>query len=109
MYPLLKIGYQRLKAKIKDKKEKPPLPDFDIGEEYVEIIYRQFVLYNAQVAFPLSTLLNFVASIVEYWLDKVRMLKFSKEPEKTYATKSVQILLAVGLSVIAILSAVNPG
>lgn len=57
-------------------------PEFDLAEEYLQILYRQFLLYLGTPAFPLIGVLGFLANLVEYPLDKFRMLRVCQEPKR---------------------------
>jgi len=55
-------------------------PDFDIAEEYLELLYRQYLIYLAIPIFPSVALMALVLGAVEYPLDKFVLLKLSKTP-----------------------------
>eukprot|EP00754_Rhynchopus_humris_P041259 Rhum_TRINITY_DN24852_c0_g1::Rhum_TRINITY_DN24852_c0_g1_i1::g.180286::m.180286 len=52
-------------------------PQFEISVEYLELFGRNYVMYMASVIFPLATVLSFVGLLIDYWLDKWRLMKIS--------------------------------
>jgi len=68
-----------LRSKGSDESE---LPDFDVAEEYLELLYRQFVLYMGMLTLPLLTFVALITNIVEYPLDKFRMLRMCQRPKR---------------------------
>jgi len=57
-------------------------PEFDVAQELIELLYRQFVLYTGMVTMPILAFLGLIANIVEYPLDKARMLYFCRPPKR---------------------------
>jgi len=57
-------------------------PDFNIAEEYLQVLYRQFILYVGTLVFPLIGILGFIANLIEYPIDKYRMLRVCREPRR---------------------------
>lgn len=55
-------------------------PEFDLAEEYLELIYRQFIVYLAFAIIPLVPILGLIANIVEYRIDKYRLLRICQHP-----------------------------
>lgn len=48
---------------------------FDIVEEYIDMIYRQFVLYLAGIIIPMIYVLGFVVGIIEYYfINRIRII-----------------------------------
>ncbi|KAF0975758.1 hypothetical protein FDP41_005085 [Naegleria fowleri] len=91
----------------KDKEVVIHKPEFDVSEEYLELIYRQYIIYNGFVSFPLITLIGFVASLFELYLDKFRLIKLSSKPPLT--TGSVKSVVAGFLILASILAIINWG
>eukprot|EP01122_Echinamoeba_exundans_P012425 TRINITY_DN5183_c0_g2_i2.p1 TRINITY_DN5183_c0_g2~~TRINITY_DN5183_c0_g2_i2.p1 ORF type:complete len:345 (+),score=55.47 TRINITY_DN5183_c0_g2_i2:410-1444(+) len=54
--------------------------DFDVAEEYLELLYRQFIVYMGMTVFPTIGFFGMLVNIVEYPLDKWRLLRISKTP-----------------------------
>ena len=82
-------------------------PDFDVSEEYLEVIYRQYLIYCGMASFPMMTFLGLIASITELYLDKLRLLKLCKKPPMTNG--SVKSVVCFFLIVAAILPMLNWG
>lgn len=55
-------------------------PEFDVAEEYLEVMYRQFIIYLAFPIFPLVAALGLVCNVVEYRVDKYRLLRICQHP-----------------------------
>jgi len=55
-------------------------PEFDLAEEYLELIYRQFIIYLAFAIIPLVPILGLLANVVEYRVDKYRLLRICQQP-----------------------------
>jgi len=57
-------------------------PEFDIAQEYLEIFYRQFIIYLGMTVFPALAVLGFIANIIEYPLHRLRMLRVCQRPKR---------------------------
>eukprot|EP00026_Physarum_polycephalum_P006587 Phypoly_transcript_06635.p1 GENE.Phypoly_transcript_06635~~Phypoly_transcript_06635.p1 ORF type:complete len:520 (+),score=74.89 Phypoly_transcript_06635:157-1716(+) len=55
-------------------------PEFDLAEEYLELAYRQFIIYLAFAIVPLVAVLGMLANMVEYRVDKYRLLRICQQP-----------------------------
>jgi len=55
-------------------------PEFDVAEEYLEVMYRQFIVYLAFAIVPLAPVLGLICNIVEYRVDKYRLLRICQHP-----------------------------
>eukprot|EP00163_Fabomonas_tropica_P017762 TRINITY_DN3150_c0_g2_i10.p1 TRINITY_DN3150_c0_g2~~TRINITY_DN3150_c0_g2_i10.p1 ORF type:complete len:209 (-),score=40.93 TRINITY_DN3150_c0_g2_i10:423-1049(-) len=55
-------------------------PEFDLSEEYLELLSRQFIIYMGMSTFPLITLIGVLAMILEIYLDKARLIKVCQTP-----------------------------
>ena len=82
-------------------------PDFDVSEEYLEVIYRQYLIYSGMASFPMITLIALVASILELYLDKWRLVKLCKKPPMTNG--SVKTVVSFFLTCSAVLPILNWG
>jgi len=58
------------------------LPEFDVAFEYLEVFYRQFVIYIGMFVFPMMALLGFITNVLELPLDKFRMLYVCQRPRR---------------------------
>ncbi|KAL0220143.1 hypothetical protein P9112_005796 [Eukaryota sp. TZLM1-RC] len=52
--------------------------EFDTSDEYVEVIYRMFLLSVGSSFFPLLGILVFIGQFLEYYHDKISLLKLFK-------------------------------
>jgi len=55
-------------------------PEFDVSTEYLELLYRQFVLYLAMSVCPLVAPLSFLGNLWEYPIDKWTLLNLARTP-----------------------------
>jgi hypothetical protein len=55
-------------------------PDFDIALEYLELLYRQLILYIGFPIFPPLVFITLLGNFVEYMIDKWVLLKLSRTP-----------------------------
>jgi len=55
-------------------------PEFDVAEEYLEVLYRQFIVYLAFSIFPVVAVFGIVCNIVEYKVDKYILLRICQHP-----------------------------
>eukprot|EP00761_Pharyngomonas_kirbyi_P011920 gb/GECH01011946.1/.p1 GENE.gb/GECH01011946.1/~~gb/GECH01011946.1/.p1 ORF type:complete len:683 (+),score=139.05 gb/GECH01011946.1/:1-2049(+) len=103
------IPYAQLKWKQwrEGEVEEKDKPEFDTSDEYLEVLYRQHILYLALPAFPMITFLVFIASILELYLDKYRLIKICQRPPRTQG--SIKTFLALFLLIAALLALGNPG
>ncbi|KAI9184027.1 hypothetical protein H9P43_003080 [Blastocladiella emersonii ATCC 22665] len=81
------------------------LPEFDVAAEYVELLYRQYLLYQGSAHFPLIALLGAVINAVEYPLDKYRLLRMSKPPR--IVNRTLQHEIAMVLFLVAIVGLIG--
>ncbi|KAM9973689.1 hypothetical protein ACTFIW_010806 [Dictyostelium discoideum] len=57
-------------------------PEFEISEEYLEILYRQFIVYLGLPIYPIVALFGVVCNIVEYYVDRFRLIRICKKPHR---------------------------
>lgn len=67
-------------------------PEFDTAEEYLELIYRQYMIYISMAIFPLVTLIGCLANMVEIKVDKYRLFKLCKKPPRTRASNRKMLI-----------------
>mmetsp|Transcript_5565 Transcript_5565/g.20936 ORF Transcript_5565/g.20936 Transcript_5565/m.20936 type:complete len:614 (-) Transcript_5565:3850-5691(-) len=82
-------------------------PEFNITEEYVELIYREYLIYLSTPAFPLAPLLGLVGGFAELFVDRVKLMRFCRKPP--IANASMKSTLSFFLLFIAVFAAFNPG
>ena len=80
-------------------------PEFDISDEYLEVVYRQYIVYCGMASFPMITLLASIASVFELYLDKWRLLKVcQKPPVINGSAKSVVTFFLVVISILPLMN-----
>ncbi|KAL9648612.1 hypothetical protein ABK040_016245 [Willaertia magna] len=82
-------------------------PEFDVGEEYLEVIYRQYLIYCGFSTFPMITFISVLGTVAELYLDKFRLLKVCKKPPMT--NTSLKTFVSFYLICIALLPIINWG
>lgn len=82
-------------------------PEFDVAEEYLELIHRQYIVYCGMVSFPFLPALGVVANFVEFYVDKYRLYKICQKPPLIVG--STKTLVAGFLGAACILSLLNWG
>jgi TMC domain len=82
-------------------------PQFELTPNYLEIIYRQYVIFIGMVASPLVSLLAVVATAVEYVLDKATLTRIAKKPPRS--VESNRSLVTVFAFAVAIAAMINIG
>eukprot|EP00727_Mastigamoeba_balamuthi_P002553 m51a1_g12295 hypothetical protein (619) ;mRNA; f:318779-321401 len=68
----------------------PEKPEFDLAEEYLEIIYRQFMIYLAFPYFPMITLLGVFGNLLEVVIDRYRLFRVCKKPPRLDGSMKTQ-------------------
>jgi Calcium-activated chloride channel len=63
-------------------------PAFDLTDEYVELLYRQFIVGLGLFVVPILPLVACVGNMAEYWLDRYRMMRIAATPKRTNNTHS---------------------
>jgi len=77
-------------------------PEFDVAEEYLDLLYRQFIIYMAIPIFPAVTFVALVANFLDYPLDKLKLLRISKTPP--HLSGSMRSYVVFFMTVTAVLS-----
>lgn len=113
---ILEIGIPYLKMKFqqqqnKEKQDVDLRPEFQIEEEYLELIFRQYIIYNAMIYFPMVTLFNVVISYVEIYVDKFRLVEMCKSPSKNTSAsiRPYQYMLMQSMLFIALAAVFSHG
>lgn len=85
-------------------------PEFNIAEEYISLIYRQFIIYNAMVSFPLAPTVGVIAGLIEYQIDKVKITKLTQKADTLILTSmNAQIILILAVTGLSFLAMLNMG
>ncbi|KAH3756469.1 DUF590 family protein [Pelomyxa schiedti] len=99
IYPLVKKCFCCCctDTKINSRKDRP---EFDLAEEYLEILYRQFVIYLGMPFFPLITLLALLANVIEVGIDRLRLTKICKKPPALSGSMKKQLIFYMFVSAV---------
>ncbi len=98
LFKLLKITSNK-----SDEEQKPV---FDLAEEFIELFYRQYIVFSAVTIFPIVGLFAFVVTCCEYPLDKFKLLKMCQQPKRI--NNNLTIFIVLLLSCTAITSLFSP-
>ncbi|KAH3767774.1 DUF590 family protein [Pelomyxa schiedti] len=88
-------------SKVTSRKQRP---EFDLAEEYLEILYRQFVICFGMPFFPLLAVLGFIVNLIEVFVDRIRLIYICKKPPMVAA--SLRRRLIFYMFITAVLSVV---
>jgi hypothetical protein len=61
-------------------------PGFDLADEYTEVAYRQYVVGVGIFVCPFLPVLSLIATALEFWLDRYRLLRICRKPKKIQTT-----------------------
>ena len=81
-----KLRYCVMKKKLDKQADDAKRPDFDLTEEYLSVIYRQFVILIGVPVFPMISLLAFISNVIETYLDRYRLFRVCKVPKPSNTT-----------------------
>jgi len=95
--------YRHRAIKKLKKKSKPYKPiQFDIAFEYMELFYRQYIMYLGMTVLPVIVPICIIINYVEYLSDKYRLLLLSRETKKVVLSAFNQWAYFVPLSMSAL-------
>lgn len=81
------------------------LPKFDIALEYLQVVYRQYLVIMAMVVCPFSIFLSMVGFIIDYLSKKFILVKLSGVPRKVESSqKNFLTAILVFIAVCALLT-----
>uniref|UniRef100_A0A7S3YPN1 Anoctamin transmembrane domain-containing protein n=2 Tax=Lotharella globosa TaxID=91324 RepID=A0A7S3YPN1_9EUKA len=60
--------------------------EFILSQEYVELVYRMFLLHLGFLVAPMIVIFGLLANLMEYWIDKYRLLRVCHKPKVTSST-----------------------
>ena len=89
------------------RRSKPYKPvQFDIAFEYMELFYRQYVMYLGMTVFPAIVPIAIIINLIEYASDKYRLLLLSRETKKVVLSAFNQwaYFVPCTMSVLAVLA-----
>jgi len=61
-------------------------PEFHLADEYVSVTYRQFIVFFGMPVMPFMPFLGLAGSCIDYWFDKIRLLRIAGKPKRTNNT-----------------------
>lgn len=56
---------------------------FNIPEHYTRVFYNQFLINQVIVFMPIASLIGCLGGLLQYWIEKYKLLKVSRKPEKS--------------------------
>lgn len=57
------------------------LPEFNVSDHLLQLIYRQFIIYIGFIIFPLIGILGLVAIILQFIIDRIELLRLCQDPQ----------------------------
>ena len=80
--PLVGLAIQKYRATTANKRglsDYDTRLDFDVAEELVSVLYRQFIILLGAPVFPLITAVGVAGYVVEYYLDRAKLINLCKK------------------------------
>jgi hypothetical protein len=85
------------------------LPPFDVSCEYLDTIYRQYLVYMAMTVFPLAAALSWVGQALEYWVDRLKLFKLAGKPKNMdYSVRSQGFMIMMFQLIVLIAALFTP-
>lgn len=72
-------------------------PEFDIAESLLTALFRQFIVYLATFVIPLGPLLGLVGTAVQFYADKIKVMRLCRELHFVDAPLDKNILVFTGV------------
>jgi hypothetical protein len=73
--------------------------DFDVAEELVSVLYRQFIILLGAPVFPLITAFGFIAYLIEYYMDRIKLVNLCKKTIIREESMDLRLIVACTLVV----------
>eukprot|EP01138_Halocafeteria_seosinensis_P016352 gb/GECG01016683.1/.p1 GENE.gb/GECG01016683.1/~~gb/GECG01016683.1/.p1 ORF type:complete len:517 (+),score=62.36 gb/GECG01016683.1/:1-1551(+) len=77
--PWIMLKYNERNSLTSGQGDEANKQEFDLPDEFTEVLYRQFIIYLGTIVFPLLPLLGVASYILEYWVDKYRLIYLSQK------------------------------
>jgi len=71
--------YGEMKANKSQKSNEEEKPEFDVAEQYLQLLYRQFVIFLGMPIFPWLPLLGLICHVVDYKVSKYILVKYCQQ------------------------------
>jgi len=94
---------RRIRAKYSKGADIASRGEFDVSVEYLELVYRQYIVYVAFNSFPMISFLAIITNIVEFYLDRFRLIHLMKVTGRMQAHRMTQFLVFF-LTLVALLA-----
>lgn len=79
--PAITLCGKRCWSAHKGRTEAELRPDFELSEEFVQLLYRQLIIYLGSSTLPFAPILGLAATVLSLWLDKFRLVRICRKPE----------------------------
>ncbi len=79
--PAITLFGKRCWSAHKGRTEAELRPDFELSEEFVQLLYRQLIIYLGSSTLPFAPILGLAATVLSFWLDKYRLVRICRKPE----------------------------
>lgn len=57
---------------------------FDLPYQYVQLIFRQFLISMVMPLTPIAPLFGVLGAMLQWWLDRLKLLRWSRTPERSH-------------------------
>jgi len=94
--------YGKMKGAKGTRSNESEKPEFDVAEQYLQLLYRQFVIFLGMPIFPWLPLLGVLCHLVDYKVSKYILLKYCQQ--NYYLRGSMKKFLAFYLFFTALLA-----
>jgi len=78
----------------KGKGDRELRPEFELSEEFVQLLYRQLMIYLGSSVLPLAPVIGLVATVLSLWLDKYRLVTVCQKPDIKQRPVRPSVLMA---------------
>jgi hypothetical protein len=78
----------------KNKGDEESRPEFDLSEEFVQLLYRQLLVYLGAVVLPFTPLMGTIGALIALTMDKYRLVAVCRKPRDKQRPVRPALLMA---------------
>jgi hypothetical protein len=109
--PLVAVAHQRYRRAVAVRQHLSDYDtqlDFDVSDELVSVLYRQYLVLLGASVFPLITLLGLVAFAIEYAMDRVKLVTLCRKSLQQADALDLRLIVGCSLAVTLLSVVVYP-
>ncbi len=76
-------------------------PEFELSELYLDLFYKQFIVYLGIAVFPPIALVAFVGDVLSYATQKYRLLRICKRPAMDHTSMKRLVAMCLLFTAVA--------